>query len=438
MNKRVLFTFLSFVFIVVGTILAIRYAEGYRPTTHGIVKATGLLAANSFPNGASLYINGNLTSATDTTINLSPGSYDLEIRKEGYFPWRKKVELDSELVTQTNAMLFPTAPGLSPLTYIGADHIFPSPDGQKLLFMTASASAQHDNGLYILDLSDNPLALQRGPRQIAQETSNSPFEKAQYLWSPDSNQVLVSWGNKNILLDANRFTDMETAQDITVHLTDTLATWKTELDRQTQVALSRFPSLIQQIATGSAIQVHISPDQYKLLYTATASATLPATLLSPVPAADSQPQERTIAPGNTYVYDRREDRNFLVEQVTPVSTPTPSPLPKNEKKSEQPALVVATPQKPSIFTTIDVFNAQYSGFYTHSAQWLPDSRHVIIEGPGSITIIEYDGTNTTQIYAGPFIPGVIYPSPNGSEIIILTNFNQPSTVPQNLYAVSLK
>jgi hypothetical protein len=75
LNPRVLFTFISAAIIVGGTLFAIRYAKGQRPTTEGF-RETGLLSANSFPTAAQVFINGELRTATDDTLNLDPGDYD--------------------------------------------------------------------------------------------------------------------------------------------------------------------------------------------------------------------------------------------------------------------------------------------------------------------------------------------------------------------------
>ena len=57
MMKRLFFHWLLSV-LIIGTVIAIRYAQGYRFSRLTIVKGTGLLSANSFPNGASVYVNG--------------------------------------------------------------------------------------------------------------------------------------------------------------------------------------------------------------------------------------------------------------------------------------------------------------------------------------------------------------------------------------------
>lgn len=88
--------------------------------------------------------------------------------------------------------------------------------------------------------------------------------------------------------------------------------------------------------------------------------------------------------------------------------------------------------------TFENFQHQYSPLYSKLPQWLPDSRHIIVMKDASIHIVEYDGTNDTQVYAGPFQNNFVYPWPNGSKLIILTNFNQTETVPLNLYALGLR
>jgi hypothetical protein len=149
-NKRLLITLITICLLGVGTFAAIQWGRGYRPDfKNGQLKGTGLLTANSYPKGAQVYINDKLTTATDDTLNLPPGDYQIKIVKDGYIPWEKNLKLEKELVTQTNALLFPAVPDLKPLTFTGALNLTPSPDGQKIAFVVASASATPKNGLYI-------------------------------------------------------------------------------------------------------------------------------------------------------------------------------------------------------------------------------------------------------------------------------------------------
>jgi hypothetical protein len=51
-------------------------------------------------------------------------------------------------------------------------------------------------------------------------------------------------------------------------------------------------------------------------------------------------------------------------------------------------------------------------------------------------LMEYDNTNRTAVYSGPFDPMFIYPWPDGSRILTLTSLS--STSLPNLYAIELK
>ena len=79
--------------------LVIAYARGYRiDMKKKSLSSTGILAISSFPKAAKVYINNELKGVTDENVGLPPGSYNVEIKKEGYTSWSKKVTLKGELV----------------------------------------------------------------------------------------------------------------------------------------------------------------------------------------------------------------------------------------------------------------------------------------------------------------------------------------------------
>lgn len=447
-SKRFLITFLTAIAIFAGTLLAIQFAKGYRPGQGVFLQGTGLLAANSFPNGAQVYLDDRLTTATDNTLNLQPGEYEIEIKKDGYAHWFKKLKIENELVTQTNAVLFPSAPSLTPLTFTGASNISPSPDGQKIAFYVASASAQTKNGLYVLDLTDNMLSLQRGARQIAELTSLFDYKTTTLLWSPDSSQILASHNGRNVLLDPDRKNNVADLQDVTYQLPTLFSQWEEELYKIERTRLAKFPDRLQFIATASAKNIYFSPDGDRMLYTATASATLEEKLIPPVPSSNTQPQERAVQAGGIYVYDRKEDRNFrvgteaiLAKNATPIAAKI---LLANDLYRDRARTLAASPsafrmlQGQNAGETIHNFQLHYSNVYTGSLQWFPDSKHLLGIKDAAIIIKEYDNTNETTIFAGSFEENFVYAWPNGSKLIILTNFYQSPSVPMNLYAITLK
>lgn len=430
MNKKLLITISIALFLLVATFVAINFARGYRfDFKKKKVAETGLLVANSFPTGAQVFINDKLTTATNDTLNLPPGDYWVKIVKDGYIPWEKALKLKKELVTQTNARLFPAAPDLKGLTSAGALNLTPSPDGEKIAFVVASASAAPKNGLWVLDLTPRPLSFSRGPRQIARNIPSFQFTQTKFIWSPNSKQVLA-WSDKNsFLLDVDRFNDLSTQLDVTARLPLILFDWEEQLALKRKEEMKKLPEFMEEIVTQSAKNIYFSPDEERLLYTATASATLPEGLVPPLPASNTQPQTRMIEPNKIYVYDIKEDKNFYITEAKPTSTPG---------VDKETLGVESDDKKVEIEKRLEAIQNQYSPLAVQPIQWFPSSRHLILVENEKIIILEYDGTNRATVYAGPFENSFAYPWPDGSKLLILTNLNPDSPLPPNLYAIDLK
>lgn len=442
-NKRVLYTLLSATVIILGTLIAIEYAKGnIRLGTNGFVQGTGLLAANSFPTGAQVYIDDRLVTATDDTLYLEPGEYFVEIKKDGYTSWSKQIDIEKELVVQTNASLFPVAPSLTTLTFTGAENIAPSPDGQKVLYYTASQSAQRKNGFYILEMSDSPLSLQRGTRQIAEDVPTLDFESAEIIWSPDSSEVLVITETKEFLMDISKMNDPRSLSDVSFQRKQILSEWEEEMYLRERQFLSQFPEEVVAIATQSAKNIYISPDKKRLLYTATEAVTIPDTIIPPLPARNSQPEERALQPGSIYVYDREEDLNFKVATEPESSDLIGKRLLANDVFADQPLSLDSSPsafvslQATASAETASNFKKYHTSLYTNTLQWFPDSKHLLFVQDNAVRIVEYDATNAVTLYSGPFDKQFLYPWPDGSRVVIKTSFSPD--VPANLYAIELK
>ena len=445
-NKRVLYTFLSFAVVAIGTLLAIQYAKGnYRLSTDGVARNTGLLSANSFPTGAEVLINDKLVTATDDTIYLEPDEYQVEIRKDGYASWRKTMAVQQELVAQTNARLFPIAPSLSRLTFTGIENYSPSPDGQKILYYTDTQATTKKNGLYILELGSNnlPISLQRGPRQIAEDAPGLSLSEAQYIWAPDSSEVIVITDEKEMLVPIDRLSDLSALNDISFRKKQLLSEWEADMYQRERQFLGEFPEEIIGMATQSAKNVYISPDKERLLYTATASATLAEDLIPAVLGVSSQPEERTLEPGSIYVYDREEDKNFKVGSEPAETTADAKALLALDLWNPSGMDFVASPsafERLQTATTsaglVDTFKRYYSSLYTETFQWFPDSRHLLYVNDTAIKVVEYDGVNSVTLYSGPFKNSFVYPWPDGSRLIISTSFSPDA--PENLYAIELE
>lgn len=437
-NKKFIITIAVLAFLITGTLIAIRFAKGYRlDLSQKKVTETGLLVTNSFPTGASVYINDKLTTATDDTLNLPPGNYQVKISKDGYIPWEKNLVIEKELVTQANARLFPAVPDLKALTYTGALNITPSPNGEKIAYVIASASASLKNGLWVLNLQDKTLAFSKDSQQVAEASPNIDLTQAKLYWSPSGSQILVKNEQNSFLLNINKLNNLTTQEDVTATLPLILDDWEEELQIKTEEKIKKLPLEMQQIATNSAKNLFFSPDGEKLLYKAVKDNIIPENLIPPLPASNNQPEQRNIKTGNIYVYDLKEDKNFFIKQSQNQEKDEDNSKEEQNSKTTNQNQEENTKTKLTVSQRLNNIENIHFPLKVQKVQWFPTSNHLLLLND-KIELMEYDGTNKAVVYAGPFEKEFVFPSPNGSRILILTTLNPDSPLPPNLYAIDLK
>ncbi|KKS32410.1 MAG: PEGA domain protein [Candidatus Amesbacteria bacterium GW2011_GWA2_42_12] len=382
MRSRILLFFTGLLLVPLVTYFVILFARGYRPDFRNKeFKPTGILATSSLPENAQVYVNGILKTATNSNFNLEPGDYTVEIKKDGFQPWKKTLKVATEEVTRAYATLFPSVSSLKSITSTGASIPVISSDGTKAIYF-------YKNILYLLDLSESPLGLlNRDPKQIY-TLNTAPYT---LIWSPDSRQILTISTSSAQLIDLGQ----QPVKTISSP-SGQLALWSQQRAAQELQKDIILPATFREILATSAANLVWSPKENKLLYTATASAVIPDNLIKPLPGSNSTPQARALKPGSIYVYDVEEDKNF-------------------EIKIENSKLKI------------------------ENLRWFSDSWHLVFSQPGKITVMEYDNSNPTVIYQGPMEQDFAYPYPSGKQILILTNLNPSvkNSVP-NLYAISLR
>jgi len=98
--RRILYlTFITAFFVI--TPVLVMYTAGYRYNfKKNIIEKTGILYLDSSPDNAQIYINGRFKDETPTRFTkLLPDEYLVEVVKEGYHSWEKKVKIESNLTT---------------------------------------------------------------------------------------------------------------------------------------------------------------------------------------------------------------------------------------------------------------------------------------------------------------------------------------------------
>lgn len=439
----------AIVFIILVSLAVILYARGYRPDfDKKEIAGTGILALTSEPNGAQVYINDQLTTATNSTLNLPPNDYKITIKKDGYSSWEKKVRIDKEIVYQTDAILFPSVPSLSALTYGGALDPSLSFDGAKLAFGTASASAKN-NGVWVFSLNDGARVpvVSSDQKQIFRDLPNLELSKYHYYWSPDSKQIMVS--DKRIasptieedklrdspssvyLLDTDRLN--EQPQNITFTYRIILKQWLADPTfKRYESRIAKIPPLLWKKIGKTAFLV-FSPDEKKILYQSVMDTELPLILEPRLLGINQEPEERKLKNGSFYIYDLKEDTNYPVKIAADNLDFSPF------KFSPSPLQTVGAETENEV--NFEISGYLIFSFYDKASllpRWLFSSRHLVLSKDNKIIVAEYDATNEIVIYSGPYSQNLIFPYPNGAKLGILTNLNQATGGEENLYSLGLR
>lgn len=391
--KKIIPGILIVLFVIIGGLIAIFYAYGYRFQFGGgtgnvkFLEGTGLLVATSVPDGARVLVNNHLTTATNNTINLAPGTYDVQIQKDGYVPWEKKIIIRKALVSEANALLIPTAPKLEAATTIGISNTVTMDPTQTLLAYTVASNSATKNGVYSLDMSAKPLIfLSDTGTQLVSDVSDL-FSTAKLAFSPNGKQLMASLpSGTTYLLDSHAAN--QAPKDVTNTLLSVKQDWNLQQTQRDKKVLSSLPSKLVPVAKQFFKNSIQSPDSDKILYTASASGTLDRVVVPQAPSVNSTADQRNVKEGDTYVYDIKEDKNY------------------------------------------------HLGPDTNTYYWYSDDRHLVYADSGKVNIVEFDGGNPTTLYDGPFYDSLVFPWPDGSSIAILSRLS--TTVPYNLYRIGLQ
>lgn len=354
-------------------------ARGYQFDTSSFkFLENGILVAKSDPDGASIIIDGDLKGATNTNLKLSPGAYDVEIKKNGYVSWSKKLTIKKEEVTQVTAHLFKVAPSFSSVTFDGAENPVVSSDFSKIAYI-------NNDGLWIMSVSSLPIGFPNEPKKI----TDGVLKGATYSFSPNNRELLLETKLGVYLLNTNEFTSQSELKNIISTKETILKSWELEKNKKEESELKLVPIELSEILNKNTKSFTFAPDETMVMYTASSEAKLKSDLIEKLPGSSTQPEERDIKVGKTYIYDIKEDKNFMVSDTG------------------------------------------------RSLYWLPTSRHLLLPDEGKIVVMDYDGTNRQTVFSGDYIAPHAYPFVNASKLLILTNLGSDAGLP-NLYSLSIK
>ncbi len=437
-KTRILVSIASVIILGLGTIIGVLLVQGYTfDTKNKKVVQTGVLVVNSVPNGAQIYIDGHYQNITNTSISFLPArKYNIRLTKEGYIPWEKEMNIDNQIISEIEAILWPATPSVNPITNTGAIDVKLSPDMQKAAY-AIRFSEKDKAGLWIMDMAKRTVfsGTSTDFTQIARNTSDLDFSSAQITWSPDSKQILATLQEskkpeprytRNFLLDITRLNT--NPLDITLTKDTQLKTWYDELTKIHNVRLSKLSLDAQgtKLASQSAIPIKWSYDETMFLY-----ATQDSSMIS-----STQKPKVVVVPGLTKPKTASQSANLAEAQTATASA-------EYIKLIDSPTASYSADLNIHVYDvkkkkSFDLPKAKYYAWYPAEEKADREIQHLIMVEDGSISIIETDGKNKSTIYSGPYEESTVFPWPDGGRLVILTNFNFKAGSEPNLYTINLR
>ncbi len=431
--KRTAIFFLVVSAILIVAAAIILFARGYHFNIGSRkLGSQGILVANSAPDNAQIYVDNEFISLTSDNVYLKPGAYQISIRKEGYSHWNKNFIIKGEVVSRVDAQLFSSNPSLTPLTNSGIIRPYLSPLKDKVSYLILPDETQfteeEKGGLVISNLKTGTLNL------FKQHNLLLPFSLMPSGAVPKKTVIVFAHNEKNLLaFFYDQFGNLLSSYllslngsngdylDVTLSYQSLLDKWWLEKNIWQEKIYETAKPKIRRVLQKNTYLVEESPDKSKFLYFTLSDAKLPRVIEPALIGSVPTEENRQLEQANFYVYDKKEDKNFLIKSYS------------KEKREQIHAFLTAVNEAENI----SLEDTLKLGKLFNQLTWYSDSRHLVYSLNDTISVMEYDGANRTLVYSGPFEKNFLAASSDG-RLVVLTNINPKKNDLADLYSVSIK
>ncbi len=218
---------------LVASIVVLIISQGQKLEESGQFIQTGIIRITSIPaDNIKAYINDEEVQLSDFRITgINPGIVNLRLSKEGYSPWEKQIKVESGIVKDVFAQLYPNTVPFSKIAEQNISKSFYSADGQYIYYTVLNKSAL--DGIWRIKLSRNLLdfsnTLQRSQivRFTALETEELLNNSYNLLISSNNNKLILQAGSNNYLYnlsDTTKRTNLN--QQLNINTTQELSWFK--------------------------------------------------------------------------------------------------------------------------------------------------------------------------------------------------------------------
>lgn len=197
---KVILPLASLGFFLIASIIVLVISQGKKLDDGSFIQ-TGIIRVNSIPtDNVKAYIDNKEVSFSEFRItNIDPGIVNLKLTREGYTPWEKQVKVESGIVKDVYAQLYPNTIPFSKVATININKTYFSDDGQYIYYTVLNNTSA--DGIWRIKLTRNLLDFSNS-QQISQiikfsEVEKKEIEQNEYtlLASRDNNKVLLKLGD---------------------------------------------------------------------------------------------------------------------------------------------------------------------------------------------------------------------------------------------------
>ncbi len=227
-TRTILFIFLAILFFLLAPLIVL-YSLGWRMDwKNKKITQPGIFYFKIWPKNSIIYLNGKLEKKTDFFFgsalleNLMPGKYEVEIKKDGFYPWKKILEIKKREVTEAkNIILAPEGTNFNNLSK-NIENFYFSPDEKKIVFQEITNNQNGNNSedwaLKLFELEKNIKSHLIDKKDISKEN----VKLIDLKFSPDSKRIILETEVKESIRYYILPTEQGTEQSIKVSPLDFL------------------------------------------------------------------------------------------------------------------------------------------------------------------------------------------------------------------------
>lgn len=203
MKNRIIFAISTILFIIIGSLIIIFWAEGFQINfTKGTIESTGTFSIKSNPSGAQVYIDNVYKGQTPLSIsNLKAGKYDIQVTKANFASWKSIEYIKSEDITYVYPVLFITTlnPQKVDLSGTVADELI-SPYQSEMTYKinennTSSLWIRYYRNSLINSGINQQMILNLSSPTILSILNNYNISLPNSMFSPDNSKLLLYTSN---------------------------------------------------------------------------------------------------------------------------------------------------------------------------------------------------------------------------------------------------